>query len=235
MPARNDQKAITFDAYGTLFDVYSVGALAEELFPGMGGRLAAVWRTAQIDYTRIRTLSDRYCDFWEITGDALLFAARSLGLELTPGRRDALMDQYARLAAFPEAPGVLRDLKTKGFALAILSNGSGPMLSSAIASAGMEGLFTHVLSVDQVQKYKTAPEAYQLAPDAFLRPAAEVIFVSSNSWDICGATWFGFRTFWINRAANPLDVLGIAPHGEGRTLADLAAFVTNEHPAAGAL
>src|SRR5690606_15574229 len=107
----------------------------------------------------------------------------------------------------------------------ILSNGTPGMLDSAIAAAGMNGVFAHVLSVDVVKKFKTAPEAYQLAPDAFGVPAKEIVFVSSNGWDVCGATWFGFETFWVNRAGNVLDPYGVTPHGEGRNLTDLQAFV----------
>lgn len=218
-------KAIAFDAYGTLFDVYSVGALAEELFPGNGAQLADIWRVAQIDYTRIRTLCGQYRDFWAITGDALDFAAAKLQLALDAAKRQRLMDQYAALSAFPENLGVLQDLKAQGLRLAILSNGSPAMLDSAVHAAGMDGLFEHILSVDKVKKFKTAPEAYQTAPDAFGCPAEEIVFVSSNGWDVCGATWFGYRTFWVNRAGNVLDRLGVRPHGEGRSLTDLPGFL----------
>lgn len=218
-------RAVVFDAYGTLFDVYAVGAKAEELFPGFGSRLAEIWRTAQIDYTRLRTLSGQYRDFWRITGDALDFAAARLGLDLGDAARKSLMDQYAELTAFPENREVLETLKASGLRLGILSNGTKAMLQSAIEAAGMQGLFAHVLSVETVRRFKTAPEAYQLAPDAFGCNVGEITFVSSNGWDVCGATWFGFRTFWVNRAGNPLDRLGVTPVGEGRDLRDLLKFV----------
>ncbi len=217
--------AIVFDAYGTLFDVHSVGALAEELFPGHGDQLAGIWRVAQIDYTRIRALSGEYRDFWGITEDALVYAAKSLGLELAAGSKQRLMDQYARLTAFPENRGVLKALRDDGYPLAILSNGSPAMLQSAVAAAGMGELLDHVLSVDTVKTFKTAPAAYDLAPNAFGCPAGSIVFVSSNGWDVCGATWYGFRTFWVNRTGKALEELGVRPHGEGRTLDDLPAFV----------
>jgi len=219
-------RGIAFDAYGTLFDVYSVGALAEELFPGDGARLARIWRVAQIDYTRILTLSGRYRDFRALTEDGLRFATKSLGLHLAEDKRDRLMAQYDRLSAFPENRDVLLRLRDRGFDLAILSNGTPGMLRSAIDAAGMDGLFDHVLSADQVGKYKTAPEAYELGPAAFGCAADEIVFVSSNGWDACGATWFGYRTFWVNRAGNALDELHVTPHGEGRTLTDLEAFLS---------
>jgi len=217
--------AIAFDAYGTLFDVYAIGALAEEMFAGKGAQLAEVWRVAQIDYTRIRALSGRYRDFWAITGDALDFAAQKIRIRMDAGQRKALMAQYARLDAFPENADVLRALKGRGLRLAILSNGTDDMLASAVAAAGMSGLFAHVLSVDSAKTFKTAPQAYQLGPNAFGCEANEIVFVSSNGWDVCGATWFGYRTFWVNRAGNVLDNLGVRPHGEGKSLADLPGFV----------
>lgn len=216
---------IAFDAYGTLFDVYSIGALAEKFYPGFGERIADLWRTAQIDYTRIRTLSGQYRDFWKLTEDGLRFTLTSLGLDVDETHVANLMDQYADLQAFPENLGVLQALKSEGAQLAILSNGTPQMLARATQSAGMEGIFDHLLSVDVVKKFKTTPEAYQLAPDAFGVPAREIIFVSSNGWDVCGATWFGFRTFWVNRAGRTLDALGVTPHGTGRNLNDLLEFV----------
>jgi len=218
-------RCIAFDAYGTLFDVYSVGALAEELYPGNGAKVADIWRVAQIDATRVRTLSGQYRDFYAITGDALVFALQKLKLEAKPAAIAKLMAQYEALSAFPENLEVLSALKHNGCQLAILSNGTLGMLESAVSAAGMDGLFEHILSVDAVKKFKTAPEAYQLAPDAFGVRVEEIVFVSSNGWDVCGATWFGFETFWVNRAGNVLDPYGVTPHGEGRDLKGLQAYL----------
>lgn len=217
-------KGIVFDAYGTLFDVYSVVALVEEIFPGDGKALAELWRDRQIEYTRIRTLCGQYADFWTVTGDALDFACDRLALDLTPRDRDRLMAQYERLPAFPENLPALRELQRLGIGFGILSNGTPWMIASAVAAAGMDGLFDHILSVDSVRKFKTAPEAYQLGPDAFGCSAAEILFVSSNGWDVCGATWFGYTTFWVNRAVAPLERLGVRPTAEGHTLDDVVRF-----------
>ena len=218
-------RAIAFDAYGTLFDVYSVGTLAEQFFPGKGTELAVLWRDTQITYTRIRTLSDRYAPFWQVTEDALVFSTRKLGLDLTEDARKRLMSQYACLSAFPENLGALRELKQLGLPLAILSNGTPEMLDIAVKSAGMNGLFDHLLSVEAVKKYKTTPEAYRLGPDAFKLPAREILFVSSNCWDAIGATWFGYTTFWINRSGQPLEELGVQPTAQGRLLTDVVSYV----------
>ena len=135
------------------------------------------------------------------------------------------MSQYACLSAFPENLGALKELKKLGLPLAILSNGTPEMLDIAVKSAGMSGLFDHILSVEAVKKYKTAPEAYQLGPDAFKLPAREILFVSSNCWDAIGAAWFGYTTFWINRSGQPLEELGTVPSARGVRLSDVVAYV----------
>ena len=217
--------AIAFDAYGTLFDVYSIGALAEKLFPENGKALAELWRAKQIEYSQLRTLCSTYKPFWEVTQDALIFACKKLQLDLSFDAQNALMGQYAKLQPFPENLSVLQQLKDMDLKLAILSNGNPQMLDAVVKAAGMQGLFNHILSVDAVKKFKTAPEAYQLAPDVFGLSARNILFVSSNCWDACGATWFGYSTFWVNRSAAPLEELGVAPHAEGRSLTDLLDYV----------
>jgi 2-haloacid dehalogenase len=219
------QTGILFDAYGTLFDVYSLGSLAEELFPGHGAALAAAWRDKQVDYTRLRTLSDRYVDFLTVTEEALRYSCDRLRLNLSEDARHRLLGQYRRLTAYPEALSALERLRSHGFALAILSNGTRTMLESAISAAGMSGLFTYVLSADSVRKFKTAPEVYQLGVDAFHRPAAQLVFVSSNGWDACCATGFGYRTLWVNRTGDPVERLGVLPAGEGRSMSDIFHFL----------
>lgn len=218
-------QAIAFDAYGTLFDVYSIGMLAEKLYPGKGAALSALWRDKQIEYTKLRTLCSMYKPFWEVTQEALIFSCHKLGLDLGVAAHNALMGQYAKLPAFPENMEVLRQLKALGLKTAILSNGNPQMLEATVKAAGMEGLFNHVLSVDTVKKFKTAPEAYQLAPDVFGLSAKDILFVSSNSWDICGAAWFGYTTFWVNRSAAPFEELGVTPDGSGADMTALLPFV----------
>ena len=217
-------RAIAFDAYGTLFDVYSISSLAEELFPTKGAQLATLWRDRQIEYTRLRTLCDKYADFWQVTGDALDYAGAALGLNLTSGSRDRLMEQYAELSAFPENAEQLQRLKDAGIALSILSNGTPGMLAQALKSSRLGGCFEHVLSVDAVKRFKTAPEAYQMGPDTFHCDTSDILFVSSNCWDICGATWFGYRTIWLNRYGLPMERLGIKPDRVGASLQDVADY-----------
>jgi 2-haloacid dehalogenase len=216
---------VVFDAYGTLFDVYAVEARLEALFPGKGRAISLRWRDKQIDYSRLRTLSGRYADFFAITGDALDFSCAFEKVTLTPAARDELMGIYERLPAHREVPAALAALHARGLKLAVLTNGNETMVGKALAAAGIAGLFAHVLSVERVRKFKTAPEAYQLGPEAFRAPAHELVFVSSNGWDAAGAAWFGYRAFWINRADAPRERLDAALAGEGRTMEDLAKFI----------
>lgn len=223
-------KAVIFDAYGTLFDVYAIGTTAEALFPGRGAQIADLWRDKQLEYTRLRTMCHRYISFWDVTADALRYTGKKLDLDLSDAQFAALMDQYARLTAFADNRDTLNALKTLGLPLALLSNGNLAMIKAALAAADLTMAFDHILSADQVKAFKTAPQTYQLGPDAFGCSAEEILFVSSNGWDICGATWFGYTTYWVNRAANPPEELGVSPHGEGRSLLALPAFVRAHLP-----
>lgn len=218
-------EVVVFDAYGTLFDVYSIGALAEKLYPGQGVALSVLWRDKQIDYTRLISLSDpdpqgsrHYQSFWDITRASLRYALARLNLPHTSTHEDALMAQYAQLTPFPENLGVLQALRQRGMTTAILSNGSPDMLQSAVQSAGMNALLDAVLSVDSVRQFKTTPTSYQMVQAHFGVSPDRVLFVSSNAWDALGATWFGFHTLWVNRQGLPYETLGPKPSHMGRDL-----------------
>jgi len=219
--------AVLFDAYGTLFDVYSVGGTAERLFPGHGQALAALWRDKQIEYTRLVTMSgddSRYRPFWELTAAGLRYACRQLALDLDPQREDTLMAQYRQLAAFPESRAMLQALRSRGIVTGVLSNGDPPMLQAAVHSAGLDGLLDHVLSVDTVRRYKTHPDAYALGTRATGLAAGQVLFVSSNGWDALAATWWGYQTLWVNRRQLPFETLDTQPTRIGRSLHDVLSF-----------
>jgi 2-haloacid dehalogenase len=222
-------KAVVFDAYGTLFDVYSIGALAESLYPSHGAAIATLWRDKQIEYTRLISLSDphnpagsrHYKPFWELTRLSLQYTLARLKLASSVQNEDALMGQYALLTAFPENLGVLQALKAKGLATAILSNGNPEMVNSAVVHAGMEKLLDHVISVDTVKQFKTSPSSYALVTQYFPVQNDEILFVSSNAWDALGATWHGFTTLWVNRQGLPHETLGPKPSFTGANLASV--------------
>ena len=227
-------RAVLFDAYGTLFDVYSVGLLAEQLFPAYGERLAQLWRDKQIDYTRLLTLAGRYKPFWDLTRDALRYTAARLALPLDSVAEEQLMSQYRHLSAFPENLAVLTELQGRGITTGILSNGDPPMLAVAVKSAGIAGLLTHLLSVHSVQRFKIDPAAYALGTQALKLPARDILFVSSNGWDAIGATWFGYTTLWVNRTGLPLEQLDTQPSRTGSSLRDVLDFFPAPAPAAAA-
>ena len=221
MPA---PKAIAFDAFVT-FDPRPVFALAEELFPGKGAALSNLWRIRQFEYTWLRVLVGRYADFWQVTEEALIFAAKASAVDLTADKRERLMGAYLQLKAHPDVLPALRTLRAAGVRLAFLSNMTARMLHAAISSAGLDGLFEHVLSTDQVRTYKPDPRAYQLAVDAFGLHREEIVFAAFGGWDAAGAKAFGYPTFWANRLKLPPEELGLAPDVTSDNLADLVKFV----------
>lgn len=212
-------KAVVFDAYGTLFDVHSVISLCNELFPEQGPALSHLWRAKQLEYTWLLSLMGRYEDFWQVTERALLFSCRALKLTCEATQQSQLMAAYLHLETYPEVEQALAALA--GYPLAILSNGSPQMLEPLVSNAGLQRTFAHVISVAERKIYKPSPQVYQLAVDKLGLEAQVIGFVSSNSFDIIGATAFGFHTFWINRAANPLDELGFVPTMTMSKLTDL--------------
>ena len=204
-------RALVFDAYGTLFDVHSVMDAARVITPDPQA-LSLLWRQKQLEYTWLRSLMGRYEDFWVVTGQALRYAIRRLGITATEAQVETLMEAYLTLLPFPEVPGALRALA--GTPLAILSNGSPRMLAGAVRSSGLDGVFAHVLSVDTVAVYKPSPRVYELAPLALGVEPGEILFVSSNGWDVAGAVAFGFRTCWCNRTNAPAEELEATPDYE---------------------
>jgi 2-haloacid dehalogenase len=204
-------RGYVFDAYGTLFDVHSVIEAGREI-TGDPAALSVLWRQKQLEYTWLRALMGRYEDFWSVTAAALRHAIRRLGLTATEAQITRLLDAYLTLACFPEVKDALARLG--GRPLAILSNGSPRMLDAAVASSGLGPLLQHVISVDAVKTYKPSPEVYALGPRALGIPAAELLFVSSNAWDVAGAASFGYPVAWCNRTGAPGEELGVAPDYE---------------------
>ena len=221
-------EAFAFDAYGTLFDVFSVTALCEELYPGNGDALAQRWRAKQLQYSLLRSLMGRHRDFWLVTEDALVHAARSLGLDLTDARRTRLMDAYLTLEAFADVRPGLETLRARGVRLAILSNGEPRMLAAAARSAGIDTLLDTIISVEEVKIFKVSPRVYNLGPERLGVGRSALGFVSSNAWDIAGAASAGLTTFWIQRsAAEPPDELGFAAHRVVAAITDLPGLLGN--------
>jgi 2-haloacid dehalogenase len=217
-------KAVAFDGF-PIFDPRPVFALAEQIFPGHGVELSNLWRTRQFEYTWLRSMMGKYADFWQVTGDALVYAAHTLKLELTAERQARLMQSYLELKIWPDVAPALKTLRNSNLRLGILSNLTPKMLSSGITNSGLNGAFEHVLSTDQVKAYKPDPRAYQMGLDAFGLPPESVLFVAFAGWDAAGAKSFGYPTFWANRMNLPAEELGAFSDAIGHDLADLTKWL----------
>jgi 2-haloacid dehalogenase len=216
-------KALAFDAYGTLFDVFSVTALCETLFPGKGNQIAQIWRFKQLQYSLMRSLMGRHRDFWGLTEDGLVWATKNQNVELTADKKRQLMEAYLSLAAFPDVKPGLEALKKQAVKLAILSNGEPKMLEAAAKSAGIRDLLDEIISVEEVKIFKTSPRVYNLAPERMNVSNSELGFVSANNWDIAAAASAGLNTFWIQRSAAEVpEELGFKADTIVKALTDLA-------------
>jgi len=225
MPVR----ACVFDAYGTLFDVAAAArnAAAEpggEALAEVWPKLAETWRLKQLEYSWLRAVADDYVPFWQVTQDGLDYALELHGLE-NAGLRETLLGLYRRLDAYPEVPGILRDLKDAGHATAILSNGSADMLDAAIDSAGIRDLIDGSYSVEDVGVFKPHDRVYAMAEERLGVTGAEIAFFSSNCWDATHAARYGFTTVWVNRGGLPLDRVGAPPARIVDSLAGCATLV----------
>ena len=191
-------RALVFDAYGTLYDVHSVRSLAVDLCGDTGELVTQLWRLKQLEYTWLRTLMRCYEDFWAVTKESLVFALKSAGIEPVASLCEPLMNRYLQLDLYQGAAQALRALRD--YKLAILSNGSPGMLETLVNSSPLAGCFAQIISVDQVKLYKPDPACYALVEPALGVEKEEVLFVSSNGFDVCGAKRYGFQVAWIDRA-----------------------------------
>jgi 2-haloacid dehalogenase len=240
-------KAVVFDAYGTLYDIQSVAAITEEAFPGYGDIITQIWRVKQLEYSWLRSLMRRYEDFSVVTKESLTYTLRVLGLNYDAAAFDRIMDKYLRLDLYPDARTALAALK--GRKLAILSNGSSDMLNALVKNTGLDRVLDATISVDQKRVFKPAPEAYTLIESTLGTRPGEVLFVSSNPWDACGAKAFGLNVAWIERVTpeamaqaciksdvvppltmfkalrTQMDELGVTPDHRIRALSELTDLV----------
>lgn len=215
-------QAMCFDAFGTLIDISSIDTFLEQRFPGNGSNLSLAWRTKQIDYSRLRSLGNRYKPFGEITQDALRASLASLNLEIEPGSIREIMDQYMKSRVYPDTLALLEDLPTPW---AIVTNGDRDFISPILRGAGIEVSNEALITSDQAHDFKVSPRLYELAfswaQNYQVEAEREVLFVSANQWDAIGATWFGFTTCWINRNSHAPEELDVAPTYEVTHLAQV--------------
>jgi 2-haloacid dehalogenase len=221
--------AVLFDAF-VVFDPRPVTDLAEQLYPGRGAELTSAWRTRQFENAWLRVVMRSYADFWRCSDAALRHAAATLQLQLTPARREQLMQAYLRLPPWPEVPSALEGLRAANVRLGLLSNFTPAMLGGSIHASRLDGVFGHVLSTDRVRTYKPDPRAYELGLDALGLPRERIVFAAFAGWDAAGAKRFGYPTIWVNRLGAPVEDLGApAPDAIVRTLSDVVDFVRTIH------
>ncbi|MGH2319539.1 haloacid dehalogenase type II [Planococcus sp. SE5232] len=202
-------KAFVFDVYGTLFDVTAVKKECEDLYPGYGEEISQSWRAKQVEYFMLRQLMGNYATLQTITHQALKYVLKENDLQSSEQTEQKLMVAYLHLPLYEEVEGVLSQLKDNN--LVVFSNGSHDMLDPLIENAGLTGVFEHILSADEIKEFKPAPASYQYASDKLGLASSEVLFISSNGWDISGAKNFGFQTAWINRKNLPVEELDLEP------------------------
>ncbi|WP_315729670.1 MULTISPECIES: haloacid dehalogenase type II [unclassified Bradyrhizobium] len=242
-------KAVVFDAYGTLYDVQSVAAVTEQAFPARGDLITQLWRIKQLEYSWLRSLMGRYEDFATVTRDSLAYTLRVLGLTADAAAFERIMAKYLHLDLYPDALAALAAMKDRK--LAILSNGSPAMLNALVRNSGLEPVLDATISVDMAKIFKPNPQAYALVEPALGIGPAEVLFVSSNPWDACGAKAFGMNVAWIERVTpesmaaacansvslppltmfkalrTQMDELGFAPDYRITALSELPEIVTS--------
>jgi 2-haloacid dehalogenase len=196
--ALKDVKHAVFDAYGTLFDVHSAAAQHQKKLGDKAQAVSTLWRTKQLEYTWLRSLMHRYVNFAQVTREALDYALESHGIEDESLRQD-LLNAYHQLSCYPEVPETLQKLKQQGLGTSILSNGSFEMIESGVRNSGLKELLDGVFSVETIRIFKPDPQVYQLAVDQLGCDPQEILFFSSNAWDVSGSATFGFQDVWVNR------------------------------------
>ncbi len=217
-------KAIAFDAF-PIFDPRPIAKAAEEAFPGQGEKLMIEWRSRIFEYQWLRGLGGRYENFMRAAESGLVFSARKMSLELTLEKKNKLLSEFMNLNAWPDARTSVKVLKGMGLELVFLSNMTEEMLSNGLKKERLDKFFTLIISTDSIDSYKPDPEAYNLAVEKLSLKKEEILFVAFAGWDVAGAKWYGYPTFWVNRLGAPLEELGEIPNGSSRDLSGLIEFV----------
>jgi len=186
-----------FDAFGTLFQT---SAINDELKAIAGDKVDALlqtWRRKQLEYSWLRNQMDAYVPFHQVTKEALDFSMRKHGLR-HPQLFD-LMLIYNQPSLIDGAFEALNFLKEKNKTVCILSNGTRTMLENGVKKTGIENIVDHLFTVDDIQIYKPRKEVYQMALSQLGVFANDVLFFSSNQWDVSGASTFGLDSVWVNQ------------------------------------
>ena len=216
-------KAIIFDAYGTLFDVNSAAEKCKEKIGDKWGGFSNYWRITQLEYTWLRSLMKRHKDFWKITEDSLDKSMKAYKIDSS--MKNELLYLYKILSPFNEVPEVLKTLKKKNLKLAILSNGTPSLLNQLVESNNLENIFSDIFSIEEVGIYKPDSKVYDMPIEKYQIKKEEVVFLSSNTWDVSGGGNYGYNSIWVNRNNNIFDNLDYKPKNEIKNLTELLAII----------
>ena len=218
-------KAIAFDAF-PIFDPRPIAKATEEAFPGQGNALKDLWLSRIFEYQWLRVLGGRYENFMQTAESGLVFATNKMNLELTKEKKNKLLSGFMNLNVWPDASESIKTLKGMGLELVFLSNMTEEMLKNGLKKEGLEKKFRFIISTDSIHSYKPAPEAYNLAVEKLSLKKEEILFVAFAGWDVAGAKWYGYPTFWVNRLGSPLEELEVSPDGSSKDLSGLIEFVS---------
>ncbi|MEK9918953.1 MAG: haloacid dehalogenase type II [Pelagibacteraceae bacterium] len=212
-------KAVIFDAYGTLFDVNSAAEKCKNQIGDKWEGFANYWRTTQLEYTWLRSLMKRHKDFWKVTEDSLDKSMKVFNIN--PNMREELLSLYKKLSTFPEVNETLKQLKNKNLKLAILSNGSPDLLNELVNSNNLTEIFDDLFSIEEVKIYKPDNKVYEIPINKYKIKPEEIVFLSSNTWDVSGGGNYGYQSIWVNRNNNIFDNLDYKPKYEIKNLKQL--------------
>ena len=224
-PARHARiRAVAFDLF-TIFDPRSVVAVAETIVPRHARELCESWRVRQFEYTWLHTVAGTYRDFQAVTEDALAYAARAQGINLSADASRTLVGSYERLVPWPDSRAALESMKAAGLRMAPLANFTPAMIEHLLDNAGLRPLFDEIISTDRAKTFKPDPRAYALGPTVLKLRREEIAFAAFGGWDAAGAKWFGYPSFWVNRLGVPAEELPPGPDAVGSTLTEVASWV----------
>ncbi len=209
--------AYVFDAFGTLLDIHAASHKHLVLLGENASKVLDLWRKKQLEYTWLRSLMGVHVDFWEITKDALSYSLECFEIA-QPERFDELCASYLEIPCYAEVPRLLKNLKNQGHKIVILSNGSPFMINSAVNANNLQDLFDEIISVEDVGIYKPDRKVYSLVEEKLGVIPEKTNFFSSNSWDVAGASVFGFSVVWVNRFNQPAERLPGIPRLTVRNL-----------------
>ena len=190
---------LAFDVYGTLIDPFRMEDHLRAIFGARAREATELWRSKQIEYSFRRALMKQYKNFDVCTAQALRFVSRQLDVSLEEETLRNLMEQYLRLPAYPDVPGALEQLETRGFKIVACSNGTEHAVRGLLDRAGILARFSGIISVDPIHTFKPDPAVYEYLAAQVHAEIELVWLISSNPFDVIGAKACGMRAAWVQR------------------------------------